>query len=129
MLSHNKGARQARAWARSNPNGLHEETQQRLLQDPRTPEVVRAITKSIGDNRVTVVICNYGKHRSVSCVELALKQMAGVASRDLDIRVKHIELNGIDAASRQQLLDLTVPATQAPSDEVKAAHCYRAYQF
>ena len=109
MLSH-KHARQAHAWPpRGGPNGLHEETQQRLLQDPRTPGVVRAITQSIGDNPVTVVICMFGKHRSVGCVELARKQMTGAASRDLNITVKHIELHGIDAASRQKLLEVALP--------------------
>ena len=95
-----------RDWQRhGGPDGTHAATQRRLREHPNCMACVREIKAKLLTQPVTVVKCKWGKHRSVGCLEIAVEDLRNCQSvHDVDIIVKHIELNGSDAATRRKLL-------------------------
>ena len=78
------------------PDGRHHDTQSRLRLHPTFPACCRQTHARVLTQEVTVVKRKSGKHRSVGCLEMSVRDLRKCeAASDLQIHVYHLDCDGV----------------------------------
>ena len=102
ILKHNEGRDGWRQ--RGGPDGRHLDTQSRLRLHPSFPACCREIHARVLTQELTVVKCRWGKHRSVGCLEMSVRDLRKCeAASDLQIQVYHLDRDGVSSKMWQYL--------------------------
>ena len=96
-------------WHGDAPDGKKEATQRRIQAHPNFRKCIREIQVKVLMEPITVVKCDWGMHRSVGCLELALRDLDKMNStQDLCIYLLHIDLDGAIEEDWQYLTKLVI---------------------
>lgn len=117
LLHHSKDPKGRHDWnkRKGQPDGRNPKTQANLRRHPNCNRCLRRIISKVMELPLTVVMCKWGKHRSVGCLEMALDQMKKCPCvHDLRIHHIHIDLNGPSGMddSDWELIDRYYAATR-----------------